>query len=136
VAQWRLLLDENTSSRVVADALEKEGHEVALPQHRGLTGYEDWKLLQWCYERDHVLITKNRGDFRKLHEEWRGKTRLHCGIIVVPDYKAQQIADLLIGYLACTDPGSVANELVPLEQWPRPEPAAPPSCISSGHGTH
>ena len=62
----KLLLDEMVSPSV-ADQLRRRGHDVvAVVESAGLRGQPDEVILATAQAEDRVVVTEDRGDFRRL----------------------------------------------------------------------
>ena len=64
----RLLVDEDTQSRRLVALLQQAGHDVLTTKGAGLEGNADLAVLQHAHGDDRVVLTRNVGDFRALHE--------------------------------------------------------------------
>jgi hypothetical protein len=71
--------DENFRYPVV-EALRRLGHDVLTCQEDDLAGKRtpDDVVLERARKANRILITQNRGDFKKLH----GRGRPHTGIVL------------------------------------------------------
>jgi hypothetical protein len=50
----------------------------------GKSGEPDDTQLAYATDLDRVLLTYDRQDFRRLHQQWRRAGRVHAGIITIP----------------------------------------------------
>ena len=74
-----LLLDENTSPRIVRSLWEREVNAVHI-RDRGLLGAPDHVLWKLAQEEARTIVTINGRDFRKLAQD----SQEHPGILVIP----------------------------------------------------
>ena len=74
-----LLLDENTSPRIVASLWHLQVSTVHI-RDRGLLGAADHEIWKLANGRSHTIVTINGRDFMKL----ASRTEAHSGIIVIP----------------------------------------------------
>jgi hypothetical protein len=109
--------DENFRYPVVEE-LRKLGHDVLTPQQAGRAGQGigDEDVLEDARTMSRILLTQNRGDFKKLHR----KGLPHRGIVVCtydPDAKA--LSERIVDAVSHEQPG---------ERWlvsvVRPNPSA------------
>ena len=62
----KLLLDEMMDPAVAA-GLRRRGHDViAVGEKRPLQGMSDRALLDWARDEDRVVVTEDRGDYRRI----------------------------------------------------------------------
>jgi predicted nuclease of predicted toxin-antitoxin system len=71
----KLLLDEHLSS-TLAHRLTDMGFDVTSVRDRGLLGFEDWDLTEWCDSEGRAVCTRNAPDFRKEHEKYLARGKL------------------------------------------------------------
>jgi predicted nuclease of predicted toxin-antitoxin system len=74
-----LLLDENTSPRIVRTLWEHEIDAVHV-RDRGLLGAPDHELWQFALDEARTIVTINGKDFRRLAH----RSQAHPGIVVIP----------------------------------------------------
>lgn len=75
----RLLLDEDSQASYLVNLLQTEKHEVLTVNEAKLRGQPDPVVLNYTKQQNYVLLTRNCGDFQKLHS-----TNLeHFGILAV-----------------------------------------------------
>jgi predicted nuclease of predicted toxin-antitoxin system len=74
-----LLLDENTSPRIVRPLWERDVDAVHV-RDRGLLGAADHELWKLAIDEARAIVTINGRDFRKLAQ----RTQQHPGIVVIP----------------------------------------------------
>lgn len=75
--------DENIDTRVV-EALRTRGFDVLTAQQAGLLHQDDASHLAYTAQLGRVLLTHDRGDFRRLHARYRQEERTHGGIVLLP----------------------------------------------------
>lgn len=86
-----LYLNENIEVEVV-DLLAARGIEALHTLRAGNRGKSDEFQLEYAAQRGLVVLTHNRWDFRKLHEQWTSAGRIHRGILLVGHVGPQEIA--------------------------------------------
>jgi predicted nuclease of predicted toxin-antitoxin system len=74
-----LLLDENTSPRIIRTLWEHEVDAVHV-RDRGLLGAPDHELWKLALDEARTIVTINGRDFRKLAQ----RSQTHPGIVVIP----------------------------------------------------
>jgi predicted nuclease of predicted toxin-antitoxin system len=74
-----LLLDENTSPRIVRALWERQVDAVHI-RDRGLLGASDHELWKFATQEARTIVTINGKDFRKLAEQ----SEAHSGVVVIP----------------------------------------------------
>jgi len=74
-----LLLDENTSPRIVRALWERQVDAVHI-RDRGLLGASDHELWKFAKQEARTIVTINGKDFRKLAE----RSQEHSGVVVIP----------------------------------------------------
>lgn len=79
----RLYLDDDTACPLLARLLRQAGHDVQLPSEVGMAGRKDPVHLAHAVRADRVLLTRNHGDFKDLHELAQALRGHHPGILVI-----------------------------------------------------
>lgn len=96
----RLYADENVARRLL-ESLREYGHDVLTSHQAGKAnlGLEDDVVLSDAFEMERIVLTNNRRDFRRLHQEGSN----HVGIV---DYTLDTDLVALAGriHTALTDP--------------------------------
>jgi hypothetical protein len=95
--------DENFRYPVV-DELRRLGHDVLTTQDAGRAGegIDDETVLADAQARSRILLTQNRGDFKKLHK----KGLPHQGIVVCTyDANAEAISQRIADAVSQQVPG-------------------------------
>ena len=64
----RLLVDEDLQARALVNLLRSAGHDVVTATGAGLGAASDQYVLAYARAQGRVLLTRNAGDFRDLHE--------------------------------------------------------------------
>lgn len=90
-----LYLNENINIRLVG-LLSARGinsiHTISV-RNRQLS---DLFQLEYAAQNNYIILTHNRWDYRKLHEEWTSQGKKHAGIIGIgcgePDRLADRVA--------------------------------------------
>jgi hypothetical protein len=100
-----LYFDENMSLLLEA-LLRERGHMVFSTFSEGRLGSPDPHQLLFAAERDWILITHNRRDYRLLHDAWHlwshawDVNRRHSGILIldqVPGQPVEEMPELIHG---------------------------------------
>jgi predicted nuclease of predicted toxin-antitoxin system len=111
----KLLLDEHFSS-TIAHRLTDLGFDVTSVRDRGLLGFEDWDLMQWCGNQGRAICTRNAPDFRKEHEKYLARGEIHFGIVTVGEWTIEQTFVALKTFLESTEDIDLLNQFVALEE--------------------
>nr|WP_319421436.1 DUF5615 family PIN-like protein [Pleurocapsa sp. FMAR1] len=64
----RLLIDEDSQAKPLVSLLRKVGHDVETANEAGLSGKEDFLVLNYARIGNRVLLTQNCDDFEALHQ--------------------------------------------------------------------
>jgi predicted nuclease of predicted toxin-antitoxin system len=64
----RLLLDEDSQSKLLVRLLREGGHEVQTIHEAGMDACRDAEVLAYARQGRRVLLTRNVRDFLDLHE--------------------------------------------------------------------
>ena len=95
-----LYTDEDMSA-LVARLLRSRGLDITTVPEQASLGKTDNEQLEFATSLDRCIITHNRVDFERLHLQFIEEGRQHCGIIIVPQKNAYEIAQR-IGILVST----------------------------------
>jgi predicted nuclease of predicted toxin-antitoxin system len=95
-----LYTDEDMSA-LVATLLRSRGLDVTTVPEQSTLGKTDREQLEFAASLGRCFVTHNRVDFERLHLQFIGEGRKHCGIIVVPQKTAYEVA-LRVGVLVNT----------------------------------
>lgn len=79
----KVYLDENFTDRILAGQLRKAGHTVVQPADAGLRGASDARHFEYAIREGLILLTKDREDFRDLHQLVMTSGGSHPGVLVV-----------------------------------------------------
>lgn len=79
----RILIDENMSSRRLADRLRAAGHEVVLATDVGLATVSDARVMARAAAEGRPVLTRDHGDFADLHDLVIAVGGHHPGVLVV-----------------------------------------------------
>lgn len=112
----RILLDEHVS-RVFENVLSQSGYAVEQAKDVFGEGTEDEELLDWCDEKDTLLITNNAVDFVNLH-----RSKSHAGILLyrdqdLPDADPEGMARAVKEVVEQYGVKEMEDELVTLDDW-------------------
>lgn len=106
-----LYLDEDMSA-LVATLLRSRGLDVTTVPEQSTLGKTDSEQLEFAASLGRCLVTHNRVDFERLHLQFIEEGREHCGIIIVPQKTAYEVAQR-VGILANTlTVDSINNQLL------------------------
>ena len=95
----KLLLD-SMYQPVIASQMQRRGHDIiAARADSSLEDLSDPAILAFARDQRRVLITENMGDFVRIDVQWRREGLVHCGVILVDDYKYQRRHGAGIGRL-------------------------------------
>jgi predicted nuclease of predicted toxin-antitoxin system len=106
-----LYTDEDMSA-LVATLLYSRGLDVTTAPEQATLGKTDREQLEFAVSLGRCIVTHNRVDFERLHLQFIEEGREHCGIIVVPQKNAYEIArrvSILVNTLTIE---SVNNQLL------------------------
>src|SRR5688500_8783957 len=79
----RLLLDENSSEHLLTQLMRKAGHDVESVTELQKTGDPDPTVFGYAIKSERALLTRNRDDFKLLHELVRDARGDHHGVLLV-----------------------------------------------------
>src|SRR5437016_676513 len=79
----RVYLDDCSDDDDLIAALERSGHTVFSPRSEGLRGADDPDHLEHAQQIGCILMTRNPGDFERLHFDYQAAGRTHLGIFLV-----------------------------------------------------
>lgn len=86
-----LYTDEDMSA-LVATILKSRGFDITTVPEQATLGKTDSEQLKTATYLGRCLITHNRVDFERLHLQYMKKNERHCGIIIVPQKNAYEVA--------------------------------------------
>ncbi len=100
--------DENVRRRLV-EALRERGFDVLTAGDAGQLGADDDGQLAYAASAGRVLLTFDRGDFRRRHAQFMEAGRRHAGVALLPQRGPLERlivrASLLLDWLATLEPG-------------------------------
>lgn len=111
-----ILLDEHVG-RIFEAILRERGYTVEQAKDRLGEETVDEKLLEWCLDRDAVLVSNNAKDFEALH-----RNTDHAGIVLyrdqtLPDRDPEGLARALEEVFEQYGIDGLENEIVDLDEW-------------------
>jgi len=109
----KLLLDEHLSP-TLAHQLTERGFDVTCLRDRGLLGFQDWDLMEWCGSEGRAICTRNAPDFKKEHEKHLARGEMHFGIITVGEWTTERTFAALAMLLENTEDVDLLNQFVAL----------------------
>lgn len=77
-----LYFDEDVSIHVVR-AIQGRGFDATCALDRGTLGLTDIEQLRLASEEKRALVTHNRRDYEKLHQQCLSEERRHSGVILL-----------------------------------------------------
>ena len=111
----RAYADENVDARIV-EALRERGFEIVTARDVRMLGQTDDAQLAYAADQGRVLLTFDRGDFRRLHARFVEAGREHAGIALLPQSRliARTIvrAAMMLDWLA-----TLEHKSSPLVNW-------------------
>jgi len=75
--------DENVRYRLV-ETLRARGFDIVAARELGMLGQDDAAQLAYAASTGRVLLTFDRGDFRRLHLQYLGAGQRHAGVALLP----------------------------------------------------
>ena len=75
----RLLIDEDTQSRLLIRLLRETGHELTTVSDVQMEGRPDRDVLAYACSKNLIILTRNARDFYMLHEQ----NPEHPGILAI-----------------------------------------------------
>lgn len=106
-----LYTDEDMSA-LVATLLRSRGLDITTVPEQVALGKTDQEQLEFATFLGRCLLTHNRVDFERLHLQYMEEGKQHCGIIVIPQKNAYEVAQR-IGILVSTlTVDAITNQLL------------------------
>ncbi len=106
-----IYLDEDVSV-VVAAILRARGFEATTARDIRQLGRSDFGQLTFAAAIGCVLLTHNRVDFERLHQEWLQNGRPHKGIIIARRRPPAELAARVGQLLGRLPTGELSNQLL------------------------
>jgi len=106
-----LYTDEDISA-LVATLLRSRGLDVTTVPEQTTIGKTDSEQLEFATSMNRCILTHNRVDFERLHLQYFAENKQHCGIIIVPQKNAYEVAQrvgILVNSLTANE---IANQLL------------------------
>ena len=115
----KLYLNENISHKLVAIPLRELGYDVISSHETGMDELDDYSQLAFAACRRRILVTFNRDDFERLHEQMIRSKQSHFGILYSYIISSSELVDRLRKFL---DDSSIAmqqmkNQIRNLDDW-------------------
>jgi predicted nuclease of predicted toxin-antitoxin system len=108
-----LLLDEHLSPSIAHD-LAALLYDVTCVRDRGLSGMEDWDLIDWCTANGRAFCTQNARHFEREHRRYQNQGKIHFGIILVGQWTAPELFQALKTLLETTPEDDLLNQIITL----------------------
>jgi predicted nuclease of predicted toxin-antitoxin system len=106
-----LYTDEDLSA-LVATLLRSRGFDITTVPAQSTLGNTDRQQLEFATMLNRCIITHNRVDFERLHQEYIQIDQVHCGIIVVPQKSAYEVAQRIATLVDALTPNAIDNQLL------------------------
>lgn len=106
-----LYTDEDMSA-LVATLLRSRGLDVTTVPEQTTLGKTDSEQLEFATSISRCIVTHNRVDFERLHLQFIEEDREHCGIIVVPQKSAYEVAQRVSILVNTLTIDSINNQLL------------------------
>lgn len=106
-----LYTDEDMSA-LVATLLRSRGLDVTTVPEQTTLGKTDSEQLEFATSISRCIVTHNRVDFERLHLQFIEEGREHCGIIVVPQKSAYEVAQRVSILVNTLTIDSINNQLL------------------------
>lgn len=87
----KYLIDEDLSPSVAKHLCENFFIDAVAVRDRGLLGVKDYKILQYAFDEERILVTANVCDFEKVARN----CEVHAGIVLIRNgvlLRSEQIA--------------------------------------------
>ena len=115
----KLYLNENISHKLVALPLRQSGYDVLSSHETGMDALDDYSQLAFAARGKRILVTFNRDDFERLHEQVRRSKQSHSGILYSQVVNSSELMSRLKKFM---DDSSVTmrqmrNEIKNLDDW-------------------
>jgi len=78
-----LYLDDDSAAHRLAGLLNRQGHQVTLPNQVSMSGKSDPEHFLFAIQRGLTLLTRNWRDFERLHELVVGSGGKHPGVLTI-----------------------------------------------------
>ena len=116
---FRLFFDEDSLHRAVLAALRAHDFDCLTVTEAGRQRLTDESQLEFATAERRVVLTRNIGDFARLHSRYVAEGRQHAGIIIITD-QSMAVGPLLAAMLAIRSGGEseiLANRLLYLQNF-------------------
>jgi uncharacterized protein with PIN domain len=107
----RLYLDEDVHKQV-AVALRLRGYDVVSVHELAKWNLSDEDQLKFAVNENRAILTFNRGDFARLHEQWMAAGKNHNGIITGKQLTLSETIHKVNKLLFSRKPDEIKNQLV------------------------
>lgn len=109
----RLLLDEMIGPRVAAELRTHALDVVSVVERMDLRALSDEAVLEFACTEQRILVTRNVGDFARLHHHWLAQGRLHAGLVLVAEQSFPQNRNLIGALVRALALAAADGELPP-----------------------
>jgi hypothetical protein len=118
----RIYLDDDSAAGVLIQALRQAGHDVRTPAEAGLTGAKDPVHFRQAIREGRSLLSRNFGDFERLHDLIREAQGRHLGVFVIrhddPKKRKMKSHDIVRALCKLEAAGvPISNEYIVLNHW-------------------
>jgi len=112
VTLFATLYTDKDMSALIVTLLRSRGLDVTtVPEQRTL-GKTDREQLEFATSLGRCIVTHNRVDFERLHRQYIAESNQHCGIIVVPQKNAYEVAQRLGILVSALMANEIRNQLL------------------------
>ena len=106
-----LYTDEDMSA-LVGTLLSSRGLDVTTVPEQATIGKTDAEQLEFATSLGRCFLTHNRVDFERLHLQYIEQSKEHCGIIVVPQKNAYEVAQRIGILVNALTADEIKNQLL------------------------
>lgn len=105
-----LYLDEDVSV-LLSELLRGRGFIAVTTRDAEMLGKSDREQLRYAVESKYILLTHNRVDFERLHEEYRESSEGHYGIIIAKRRNEYSVLKRLLRILNQVTADEIKNQI-------------------------
>jgi hypothetical protein len=118
----KIYFDHDSIAGLIVQALRQAGHDVRTPAEVGLAGAKDPVHFRHAIHEGRSLLSRNFGDFERLHDLIHEAQARHPGVLVIrhdnPKKRKMKPHDLVRALRKLEAAGvPIANEYLVLNHW-------------------